>query len=116
MRKKKPSTPSSEQRLTEIWKLVRKIPRGSVATYGDIARCLRPPCNPRLVGWALRNAPEGLELPWHRVLAAGGRIALPEPYGSEQRFRLRAEGVAFSGRNVALKRHLWNPPGKSLTR
>jgi methylated-DNA-protein-cysteine methyltransferase-like protein len=83
-----------------------------VVTYGDIADSLRPPCNPRLVGWALRKAPPGLALPWHRVLAAGGRIALPGPTGFDQRLRLQTEGVTFSGKRVNLKKHGWVPGKK----
>jgi methylated-DNA-protein-cysteine methyltransferase related protein len=91
---------------------VRRVPRGSVVTYGDIARSLRPACNPRWVGWALRQAPPGLLLPWHRVLAAGGRIALPGPHGLEQRLRLQSEGVTFAGKRVRLKLHQWRPGRK----
>jgi methylated-DNA-protein-cysteine methyltransferase related protein len=105
----KNNRPKRDERLAEIWRLVRRIPRGSVVTYGDIAGALRPPCNPRLVGWALRKAPGGLALPWHRVLAAGGRIALPGSNGLDQRFRLQAEGVTFSGQKVRLKLHRWQP-------
>lgn len=83
------------------------MPRGSVVTYGDIARMLRPPCNPRLVGWALRKAPPGL--PWHRVLAAGGRIALPGSHGADQRLRLQSEGVTFSGKRARIEIHRWKP-------
>ena len=91
---------------------MRRVPRGTVSTYGDIAGALRPPCNPRLVGWALRQAPPGLSLPWHRILAAGGRIALPGTNGLDQRLRLESEGVTFSGKRVRLKMHRWKPGEK----
>ncbi len=94
---------------------MRRIPRGSVATYGDIAGLVRPPCNPRLVGLALRKVPPGLALPWHRVLAAGGRIALPGADGLDQRLRLQTEGVIFAGSRVRLKLHQWRL-GKSGTK
>ncbi len=93
------------QRKEGVWRLVTEVPRGAVSTYGDIARALRPPCNPRFVGWALRQAPPGLGLPWHRVLAAGGRIALTGPSALEQRVRLQAEGVQFRGRKARLDLH-----------
>jgi len=85
--------------------VVRSIPRGRVATYGDVASAIAPPCSPRQVGWALKRAPAGMRLPWHRVLAAGGRIALPGESGLEQRLRLRAEGVAFQGLRVRMDLH-----------
>lgn len=89
-----------------IWGLVRQIPKGKVATYGDIAA--QVDCNPRLVGWALRQAAPAQRLPWHRVLAAGGRIALPGVNGEDQRLRLKAEGVTFSGRRVRLAAHRYD--------
>ncbi len=92
-----------------IWRIVRRIPRGRVATYGDIAAAVVPACSPRQVGWALRRAPAGLRLPWHRVLAAGGRIALPGESGREQRMRLQAEAVAFRGRRVRMDLHRLAP-------
>ena len=90
-----------------IWDLVRRIPRGRLTTYGDLAEAAG--CTARQVGWALRKAPAGLRLPWHRVLAAGGRIALPGEAGLEQRFRLEAEGVAFRGRKARLGERRWQP-------
>jgi len=109
LKKLKNRQPAPDKRLTQIWRLVRQIPRGSVVTYGDIACSLRPPCNPRLVGWALGKAPPGLALPWHRVLAARGRIALAGSSGLDQRLRLQTEGVTFAGKRVRLELHQWKP-------
>jgi len=78
---------------------ILKIPPGHVSTYGAIARAAGYPGAARQVVWALRGA-QGL--PWHRVVAAGGRIALPGEAGMEQRFRLEAEGVKFSGSRVRM--------------
>ncbi|HSM79923.1 MAG TPA: MGMT family protein, partial [Bryobacteraceae bacterium] len=78
---------------------ILKIPRGKVSTYGAVARAAGFPGAARQVVWALRQS-HGL--PWHRVVAAGGRIALPGEAGFEQRFRLEAEGVQFSGRRVRM--------------
>jgi methylated-DNA-protein-cysteine methyltransferase-like protein len=78
---------------------ILKIPRGKVSTYGAIARAAGYPGAARQVVWALRQS-QGL--PWHRVVAAGGRIALPGESGMEQRFRLQAEGVLFSGSRVRM--------------
>jgi methylated-DNA-protein-cysteine methyltransferase-like protein len=78
---------------------IMKIPRGKVSTYGAIARAAGFPGAARQVVWALRQSGG---LPWHRVVAAGGRIALPGEAGFEQRLRLEAEGVAFSGSKVRM--------------
>lgn len=76
---------------------ILRIPRGKVATYGSVARAAGFPGAARQVVWALRRAQA---LPWHRVLAAGGRIALPGEAGFEQRLRLESEGVTFNGSRV----------------
>jgi len=75
-----------------LQKFVRKIPRGKVATYGEVARAAGYPGAARQVVWALRAA-KGL--PWHRVVGARGRILLPGEAGLEQRLRLQSEGVEF---------------------
>ncbi len=65
-----------------------------------MARAAGFPGAARQVVWALRSS---RGLPWHRVVAAGGRIALPGEHGFEQRMRLEAEGVKFSGARVRMK-------------
>ena len=94
-------------RLEEIWELVRQVPKGRVATYGDIAELAG--CTARQVGFALRRSPPGLRLPWQRIVAAGGRIALPGDGGLTQRLKLEQEGVGFRGRKVDLAKHRWKP-------
>lgn len=89
--------------FVEIRKVVRKIPRGKVATYGAVAEAAGFPGNARRVAWALRNT-DGV-LPWHRVLGAGGKILLPKEAGAEQLLRLQAEGVEFRGGKVWMERH-----------
>jgi methylated-DNA-protein-cysteine methyltransferase-like protein len=84
---------------------VRRVPKGNVVTYGDVAGAIALPCSPRFVGGALGRAHPALGLPWHRVLAAGGRIALPGHAGEEQRLRLKAEGVQFAGARVRMDLH-----------
>ena len=96
-----------EARRERIWDLVARIPPGRVATYGDIALAAGLPRGARQVGLALRSCPAQLELPWHRVLAAGGRIALPGNRGQEQRLRLEYEGVPFAGARVRLELCRW---------
>jgi methylated-DNA-protein-cysteine methyltransferase related protein len=81
---------------------ILKIPRGKVSSYGAVARAAGHPGAARQVVWALRQS-HGL--PWHRVVAAGGRIALPGEFGFEQRMRLEAEGVKFTGKKVRMKDH-----------
>ncbi len=58
-----------------IWDAVRRIPRGRVATYGQIAALAGRPGQPRLVGYALHHLPEGSKVPWHRVVNAQGKIS-----------------------------------------
>ena len=84
----------------KIHATIRRIPRGKVSTYGAVARAAGFPGAARQVVRALHRA---FDLPWQRVVAAGGRIALPGERGLEQRFRLEAEGVKFSGRKVRMK-------------
>jgi methylated-DNA-protein-cysteine methyltransferase-like protein len=105
----KAKQPQSDDPLPRIWSVVKRVPPGKVMTYGDVARAAGPPCTARQIGRALGKAPAGLRLPWHRVLAAGGRIALPGQCGLDQRLRLQAEGVTFSGRRVRMKLHQYRP-------
>jgi len=88
-----------------VWRVVRKIPRGRVASYGQVARAAGFPGTARQVVWALRGAPASAGLPWHRVVGAGGKILLPGAAGLEQRLRLQSEGVAFTGTSVHMDRH-----------
>ncbi|MEW6071429.1 MAG: MGMT family protein [Planctomycetota bacterium] len=96
-----------------IWATVDCVPRGRVATYGQIAREAGLAGRARQVGYALRNLPAGSALPWHRVLNAQGRISVRTASGRpspEQRRRLRAEGVALDARGrVDLGRFGWRP-------
>jgi methylated-DNA-protein-cysteine methyltransferase related protein len=81
---------------------IMKIPRGKVATYGQVARAAGFPGAARQVVWALQGS-HGL--PWHRVIGSGGRILLPGHAGQEQRLRLELEGVTFSGTRVRRAEH-----------
>ena len=90
-----------------VYAQVREIPRGRVATYGQIASMLGVPRGARAVGWALRALPPAASrrVPWHRVVGFAGRIALRDGSGMQvQRQRLRAEGVPFRGGRVDLSR------------
>lgn len=104
-------------RYERIYRAVRRIPRGRVATYGDVARLAGLPDQPRLVGYALHASTAGARLPWHRVVNAQGRISLGRgvPGGDlEQRFRLEREGIVFeaTGR-ISLARFRWAPKRSS---
>jgi len=107
----------STEALEAIWRAVRTIPRGQVATYGAVARLAGLPGRARLVGHALKVAPAKLRLPWFRVVGAGPRIAFPKSTRehAEQSRRLRAEGVTVTGGRIArrtaadLDETLWKP-------
>ena len=86
----------------KILATIRKIPRGRVSTYGAIARAAGFPGAARQVVRALHSS---LDLPWHRVLGAGGEIKLRGDSAIEQRLRLEAEGVTFRRRKVDMSRH-----------
>jgi len=78
---------------------ILQIPRGKVSTYGAIGRAAG---FPRAARQVVRVLGQSHGLPWHRVVAAGGRIAIPGEGGLDQRFRLEMEGVKFSGRKVRM--------------
>jgi methylated-DNA-protein-cysteine methyltransferase-like protein len=90
-----PPASAESPALQAIWHVVCAIPRGQVSTYGAVARAAGFPGRARQTGFALRVAPKALNLPWHRVVAAGGRIAFPRSSRQyqEQARRLRSEGV-----------------------
>ena len=81
---------------------VWKIPRGKVATYGEVARGAGFPGAARQVVWALQNSGG---MPWHRVVGAGGKILLPGANGLDQRLRLQSEGVTFQGEKIRMSEH-----------
>lgn len=98
-----------------IWDAVARIPRGHVATYGQIAALAGQPRQARLAGYALHQTPDGLDIPWHRVINAQGRISFPPRSQAwrEQRRRLEAEGVVFLRGRVDLARYRWRARDES---
>lgn len=90
-----------------IYRWVKQIPRGSVVTYGQLARALRLRGGARAAGRALAACPQGRGIPWQRVVGAGGKLLLREPLAHLQRRLLEAEGVHFAGDRVDLARHQW---------
>jgi len=87
---------------TRILAAIRKIPRGKVSTYGAVARAAGYPGAARQVVAVLRRS---FDVPWQRVLGAGGAIKLRGDSAVEQRLRLESERVTFRGRRVDMKRH-----------
>jgi methylated-DNA-protein-cysteine methyltransferase-like protein len=100
--------PTAEQR---VWQVVAAIPVGRVASYGQVAELAGLPNGARRVGRILGRLPPGTTLPWHRVVSASGRIALPEDSGAraEQCRRLRDEGVEVRRGRIAMPHHRWSP-------
>lgn len=95
--------------FAKIHAVVRRIPRGRVMAYGDVAKAAGFPGASRQVVWALRA---GQGLPWHRVLGAGGRIRLPGESGFEQRLRLQSEDVTFRSDRVDMALHQHRLPSR----
>ena len=107
--------------VKSVWQVVQGIPRGHVLTYGEVARLAGMSRAARRVSQAMRRAPKGVTLPWHRVVNAQGKISFPEDSAGyqEQKERLEAEGVVFIkgkidldrfGYQGALDHLLWGEP------
>jgi methylated-DNA-protein-cysteine methyltransferase related protein len=89
---------------------VSRIPRGRVATYGQIARIAGLPGQARLVGYAMHAVPTGSDIPWQRVVNAKGEISIPGENGSWQRRLLEREGVRFDAKGrIPLATYQWRP-------
>ena len=100
----KDSARPNELRDAAFRRMIRSIPKGKVATYGQVAAAAGYPLYHRAVARLLRTAPTG-SLPWQRVVGSGGEIKLRFDAGAEQRLRLEMEGVSFRGRKVDLAVH-----------
>jgi len=87
-----------------VWKVVSEIPSGHVLTYGEVARLSGMPRAARRVSRAMRRAPRGIELPWHRVINAQGKISFPEDSNGwkQQKDLLEVEGVVFLNGKINL--------------
>ena len=98
-----------------IYRAVKRVPRGRVATYGQIAELAGLPGHARQVGYALHALAEDSVVPWHRVINARGQISLDELAARIQRALLEAEGVIFGpGGRVDLARYRYQPRGRAL--
>lgn len=105
-----PQSPA-EMRRTALYLTLSQVPEGCVVSYGELAQLAGLGRAARWVGRTLSQLPQDTRLPWHRVLAAGGRISLPvgSASGDEQRARLRSEGVTILNNRVDIQRHGWRP-------
>jgi methylated-DNA-protein-cysteine methyltransferase-like protein len=103
---------------TAIFAVLRAIPEGCVATYGQVAQLAGLPRAARLVGMTLSALPEGTHLPWHRVINAQGRISLPadSPGFREQVARLTAENVTVCDGRISLRQFQWRPEERRPSR
>jgi methylated-DNA-protein-cysteine methyltransferase related protein len=110
----RPETPFTR----EVKAVLRAIPKGRVATYGQVAALAGRDGAARGVAWILHSSSDAAGLPWHRVIGARGAISLPRGRGfREQKALLEAEGVAVGPKgNVDLRRYLWEPSAGAAAR
>lgn len=94
--------------FARVWQIVKKIPRGRVASYGQLSALIAHRLTPIGIGWAIRAAPEG-SIPWQRVVGANGRIATDREHPGLQREMLESEGVRFVEGRVDMDAHAWKP-------
>jgi methylated-DNA-protein-cysteine methyltransferase-like protein len=91
-----------------VYALVKKIPRGRCMTYGQVAKALRLKGGARTAGRAMAACPSGQGIPWQRVLGAGGKLLIREPYASLQRKLLESEGLTLAEKRVLdFRKHEW---------
>jgi methylated-DNA-protein-cysteine methyltransferase-like protein len=95
----------SQMRDAAFEEAIRSIPFGRVASYGQVAEAAGYPRYHRAVARFLRSHPES-DLPWQRVVGAGGEIKVRGRAAAEQRALLRSEGVTFLGKRVDMARHV----------
>lgn len=110
--KQEKSPASAAHSFTELAKKsIKRIPRGKVATYGQIAALAGSPRGARQVVWILHSSTDKDELPWHRIINGKGQIGLPRGSGFElQKALLEQEGVIFDQTDtIDLKRFAWQP-------
>jgi len=105
------ATASQAARRAALYSVLAQVPAGCVVSYGQLAAYAGLGRAARWVGRTLSQLPAGTTLPWHRVIAAGGRISLPtgSPSGAEQRSRLRDEGIQIHNDRVDMLLYGWRP-------
>ncbi|MEX2365787.1 MAG: MGMT family protein [Pseudohongiellaceae bacterium] len=94
-----------------IWQIIASVPRGKVATYGQVAKLAGLPGHARYVGYTLKRLPADSKLPWYRIINARGEISFVKGSAAyhRQRDRLEAEGVEFAGDRIPLRHFGWKP-------
>ena len=92
--------------FSEVHKLVKQIPRGRVATYGQLSNMIGKRLTPVGIGWAIRA---GKDIPWHRVVNSKGTVSTDNEHPGLQRAMLESEGVEFDGDAIDLTRYQWSP-------
>ncbi len=99
-------TKNTEEEIVEV---VRTVPKGTVASYGQIAMLVGLPGRARMIGRVLSQIPTNSDIPWHRVLRASGSIALSGGSNEQQYDRLNAEGIKFQDGRVPMSQYQWIP-------
>lgn len=95
------NTNMDEETHERIRSAIARVPKGYVASYGDIA-ALAGASTPRIVGWVLKE--DGGDLPWHRIVRNDGSVAKPQQFDM-----LRDEGLQIPGRRIDMERYRWDP-------
>lgn len=98
-------TESLKSAQEKVWQIVHQIPRGQVASYGQIARLAGMPSHARLVGRILSRLPPNSKLPWFRVVNSAGQIT--NPNRQRQQMYLEKEGVTLLNGRVSLRLYGW---------
>ena len=104
-----PEGNQKDQRYLRIYATIDSIPKGRVSTYGRIAEEAGIPRGARQVAAALRNLPQGRNIPWYRVINSSGKVSIPSESGAKRQTELlKAEGIPFSASGrVNLKSYAW---------
>lgn len=99
------------RRLQQIWNTIREIPEGQVASYGQVAEIAGIPRGARQVGYALGKVPDGLDVPWHRVIRSSGQLAFDKESRTfrKQAGLLARENVPVRNGRVDMKKYRWRP-------
>ena len=96
-----------DKKIAKIWVVIQAIPKGTVASYGQVADLAGLPGRARLTARALRLAPNDMKLPWFRVLRSNGQLA-PQ-VAQRQKALLKQEGILVSNNRVKLAQYQWQP-------
>lgn len=103
------------RKFEKIYEVVKRIPKGRVATYGQVAQLAGFPGRARMVGYAMAALPHGTKVPWHRVVNAQGGISprALEPGMALQRILLSREGILTKESGIVpLIKYRWAPPSR----